>query len=97
MASAARLEDSEIQNHVDNEALMNCIQNYPIIYDKRSHDYKILLWKKNAWKAVATELGISEKRKLDITAPQPARDEPHTFQSRVALPPIWHSVAPSKR
>ena len=60
MASAARLEDSEIQNHVDNEAMMNFIQNYPVIYDKRSPVYKIPLRKKNAWKAVAIELGISE-------------------------------------
>ena len=43
------------QVEVEKEMLMNCIQNYPLIYDKKCADYKIPLRKKNGGK-----LGIQE-------------------------------------
>ena len=45
---------------VDSETLMNCVQNYPVLYDKGSADYKIPLRKKNAWKEIAAKLGIDQ-------------------------------------
>ena len=48
----------QIENEIDNETLMNCVQDYSVIYDKMSKDYKIPLRKRNAWKEASTELGI---------------------------------------
>ena len=45
---------------IDSETLMNCVQNFPALYDKSSVDYKILLRKKNAWREIAAKLGIYE-------------------------------------
>ena len=55
---------------IDNETLMDCIHNYPAIYDKSCKDYKIPLRKKNAWKQVCMKLGmeleIAQKRYTSI-------------------------------
>ena len=45
---------------VDSETLLNCVQNYPVLYDKGSADYKIPLRNKNAWKEIAAKLGIDQ-------------------------------------
>ena len=41
---------------VDNATLMNCVQQYRCLYDKRCEDFRILLKKKNAWKEIAAKL-----------------------------------------
>lgn len=46
------------ENAIENETLMDCIRNYPAIYDKSCRDYKIPLRKKNAWKEVCIKLGM---------------------------------------
>ena len=43
---------------VNNETLMNCVQQYRVIYDKRCKDYKVPLKKRNAWKEISEKLGI---------------------------------------
>ena len=43
---------------VNNETLMNCIQQYRMMYDKRCKDYKVPLKKRNAWKEISGKLGI---------------------------------------
>ena len=43
---------------VNNETLMNCIQQYRVIYDKRCKDYKMPLKKRNTWKEISEKLGI---------------------------------------
>ena len=45
---------------VDSETLMNCVQHYPVLYDKGSADYKIPPRKKNSWKEIAAKLAIDQ-------------------------------------
>ena len=51
------LQENE-ETSVDNETFMNCIQQYRVLYDKTCKDFKMPLKKKNAWKEVASKLGI---------------------------------------
>ena len=45
-------------NDIENETLMDCIYNYPAIYDKSCKDYKVPLQKRNAWREVCMKLGM---------------------------------------
>ena len=45
-----------LDGSINNETVMDCIQNYPLIYDKGNSDYKNKIKKKNAWKEVASAL-----------------------------------------
>ena len=40
--------------------LMNCIQQYTVLYDKSKKDYKDQRKKKNTWREVSEKLGIAE-------------------------------------
>ena len=57
--SSEPVADLAGSTEVANETLMNCIRNYKVIYDKSSKGYKLPQQKKNAWKEISTNLGIS--------------------------------------
>ena len=39
------------------EQLIELVKAYPCLYDTKSADFKIVLKKENAWKAIANALG----------------------------------------
>ena len=43
---------------VSDELLMEVIQNFPCIYDKRSKDYKDQRMKQNAWKLIGDQIHL---------------------------------------
>ena len=47
---------------LDCRMLMNCVQNYNVLYDRTCRDFKILQKKKNMWKEISETLGITVKQ-----------------------------------
>ena len=58
IANSKMANSTNNTEEVDDQTLMNCIQNYRVIYDKGSKDYKDQRKKKNAWSEVSLQLGI---------------------------------------
>ena len=42
---------------MDDERLISEVNEHPCLYNTKSADYKVLLKKENAWKAIAAALG----------------------------------------
>lgn len=43
---------------IENDALVDCIRNYPAIYDKKLQGLQISTTEKNTWKVVTRKLGM---------------------------------------
>ena len=50
--------DAVMEKVVDNEELMKCMRSDPVIYFHCSKHFKIVWKEKNAWKEIASALGI---------------------------------------
>ena len=44
---------------MEDESLISEVREHPCLYNTRSPDFKVLLKKENAWKAIAASLGVS--------------------------------------
>ena len=51
---------NKMSSSVAEEALSNCVQQYKVLYDKNQKDFHRKDIKKNAWNAVAEELGLED-------------------------------------
>ena len=41
----------------EDELLIECVRNFPCLYNSKNADFKVAIKKENAWKAISTELG----------------------------------------
>ena len=46
---------------MDDETLINKVKEHPCLYNTKLSDYKVLLKKENAWKAISTAVKASGK------------------------------------
>ena len=51
---------NKMSSSMEEEALSNCVQQYKVLYDKSHKGFHRKNIKKNAWNAVAEELGLED-------------------------------------